>query len=166
MNRNRWFFDTDFNDDGERIELISIGLVSLSGLQGYYAHSADYDPARCNLWVKQHVLPKVGHIKRVSRLEIRADILRLVGADPEFWAYFADYDWVVLCQLFGPMVDLPKGWPHFCLDLKQEMRRLGIKKEDIKFDAEDLNQHHALDDAKWNRRAFLWLQRNCPQFGW
>lgn len=40
-------------------------------------------------------------------------------AQPEFYAYFADYDWVVFCSLFGRMVDLPNGFPMYCKDLKQ-----------------------------------------------
>lgn len=38
---------------------------------------------------------------------------------PEFYAYYADYDWVVFCSLFGTMMDLPKGFPMYCRDLKQ-----------------------------------------------
>lgn len=38
---------------------------------------------------------------------------------PEFYAYFADYDWVVFCWLFGRMLDLPKNFPYYCRDLKQ-----------------------------------------------
>jgi len=37
----------------------------------------------------------------------------------EFYAYYADYDWVVFCWLFGKMIDLPKGFPMYCRDLKQ-----------------------------------------------
>lgn len=47
----------------------------------------------------------------------------------EFWAYFADYDWVVFCWLFGTMMDLPKGMPMYCKDLKQEMDILDLPKE-------------------------------------
>jgi hypothetical protein len=39
--------------------------------------------------------------------------------EPEFYAYYADYDWVVFCSLFGTMMDLPKGFPMYCRDLKQ-----------------------------------------------
>jgi hypothetical protein len=39
--------------------------------------------------------------------------------DVEFYGYFADYDWVVFCSLFGRMIDLPKGFPFYCRDLKQ-----------------------------------------------
>lgn len=40
---------------------------------------------------------------------------------PEFYAYYADYDWVVFCWLFGKMIDLPKGFPMYCKDLKQDL---------------------------------------------
>ena len=38
---------------------------------------------------------------------------------PQFYAYYADYDWVVFCWLFGSMIDLPKGFPMYCRDLQQ-----------------------------------------------
>lgn len=37
----------------------------------------------------------------------------------EFYGYFADYDWVAFCWLFGKMIDLPNGFPNYCHDLKQ-----------------------------------------------
>ena len=39
--------------------------------------------------------------------------------EPKFYAYYADYDWVVFCWLFGKMINLPKGFPMYCIDLKQ-----------------------------------------------
>jgi hypothetical protein len=44
--------------------------------------------------------------------------------DVQFYAYYADYDWVVFCQLFGKMIDLPNGFPRYCNDLKQELDRI------------------------------------------
>lgn len=41
----------------------------------------------------------------------------------KFYGYYADYDWVVFCWLFGKMIDLPKGFPKYCIDLKQELDR-------------------------------------------
>jgi len=38
---------------------------------------------------------------------------------PEFYGYYADYDWVVLSQLYGKMINLPKYFPMYCRDLKQ-----------------------------------------------
>lgn len=39
----------------------------------------------------------------------------------EFYGYFSDYDWVLFCSLFGKMINLPKGFPMYCIDLKQMM---------------------------------------------
>jgi hypothetical protein len=39
--------------------------------------------------------------------------------EPKFYGYFADYDWVAFCWLFDKMMDLPKGFPMYCIDLKQ-----------------------------------------------
>ncbi len=38
---------------------------------------------------------------------------------PQFYAYYADYDWVVFCWIFGRMMDLPEGFPMYCRDLQQ-----------------------------------------------
>jgi len=41
----------------------------------------------------------------------------------EFYGYYSDYDHVVLCWLFGKMINLPKGFPMYTIDLKQEFDR-------------------------------------------
>lgn len=70
----------------------------------------------------------------------------------EFYAYFADYDWVAFCWLFGKMIDLPNGFPMYCIDLKQEMDRLGFTKEWKKENCPDpAGEHNALIDARWNK---------------
>ena len=156
----RWFLDTEFNEDGETIELISIALVS-EKLEMYYAVSADFNEShirRTNPWVAQNVLPQLEGEERIPRAQIRDDIKDLVlfRDKPEFWGYFADYDWVVFCQLFGKMIDLPRGMPMYCNDLKQLMRERGIRKEDLP--SQDGQEHNALADARWVRKAWLWIQ--------
>ncbi len=47
--------------------------------------------------------------------------------NPEFYAYYADYDWVLFCSLFGRMMDLPKGFPMYCRDLKQTLDEIAMK---------------------------------------
>lgn len=91
---------------------------------------------------------------------------------PEFWAYYADYDWVVFAQLFGRMINLPENFPMYCRDLKQKMDevaensvskvlslegRLKFIKESKDYPKEE-NLHDALDDAKWNRKLFYFLE--------
>lgn len=57
----------------------------------------------------------------------------------EFYAYYADYDWVAFCWLFGKMMDLPKGFPMYCIDLKQEMDSIALKKGTNWFNGEEEN---------------------------
>lgn len=157
----RWFLDTEFHEDGRIIDLISIALVSEHG-DNYYAVSTDFDAAACSDWVKANVLPKLPPVASglwKPRQQIANEIreLTLANGKPEFWAYFADYDWVVLCQLYGRMIDLPEGFPMFCRDLKQEMSRLQIGKSELpKLE----NEHDALADARWVRDAYAWIQEN------
>lgn len=72
---------------------------------------------------------------------------------PEFWAYYADYDWVVFCQLFGTMMDLPKGFPFYCKDIKQLCDNLG----NPKLPEQGKGEHNALEDARWNKKAYEYL---------
>ena len=43
------------------------------------------------------------------------------GKPINFFAYYCNYDWVVFCWIFGKMIDLPDGFPMYCVDIKQIM---------------------------------------------
>lgn len=74
---------------------------------------------------------------------------------PEFYGYYADYDWVVFCWIFGNMMNLPKGFPMYCRDLKQMMDDKNLTKEWKKENCPDpIGEHDALVDAKWNLKLF------------
>lgn len=97
----------------------------------------------------------------------------------EFYGYYSDYDWVLFCSLFGRMIDLPKGFPMYCKDLKQELDNLSDRvygvpacirenrastKSDrleyikgLKGYPKQTNEHNALDDAKWNLELYKFL---------
>lgn len=49
-----------------------------------------------------------------------AKVAKIAGPT-EMWGWYADYDHVLLSQLFGTMIDLPKGMPMYTRDLKQEV---------------------------------------------
>ncbi len=72
--------------------------------------------------------------------------------NPEIWAYYAPYDWVVFCQLFGTMMDLPKHFPRFIMDLKQLSVLVGSPRHQKK------TGHNALADAYWNRDIYMFLR--------
>jgi hypothetical protein len=145
----RIWFDTEFIEDGQTIDLMSIGLVRADG-QTYYAEPEECDLSRAVPWVKENVIPKLTG-PRYPRAVIRDEIVAFCGDEPEFWAYYADYDWVSLCQLFGTMMELPKGWPMMCFDLKQ----LAVSRGNPQLLGRlDEDEHHALNDALWVKHAF------------
>ncbi len=156
----RWYLDTEFSERGHEhpVELISIGLVSSTG-ESYYAVSNEFDAESCNDWVKLNVLPRLPE-KRFwkRRSQIAKEVRRLIDnsrkADPalalDFWGYFSDYDWVVFCQLFGAMAAMPEGWPQYCNDIVQEMRRLHIPRKAL---PDNPGAHDALVDAWWTKQA-------------
>lgn len=165
----RWFFDTEFIDTGSIIEPISIGIVSEDGLRSYSACLEGKWEDRLPPWQIKHVLPHLPppELRKPSH-DVARDILRFISIEggvleeyqPEFWAYFASYDWVVLCQLVtngGRMVDLPKQWPKFACDLKMLMHLLHVPKKSLPPRPED-GKHDALSDARWARDAYLHLQ--------
>ncbi|HEX2299954.1 MAG TPA: polyadenylate-specific 3'-exoribonuclease AS, partial [Pseudonocardiaceae bacterium] len=120
----RFFYDCEFIEDGDTIELISIGVVDEQGRE-YYAVSTEFDPERAGEWVRSHVLPKLpppADPAWRSRAAIRDSLLEFLtgpGESVELWAWFAAYDHVVLCQLWGPMTALPPAIPRFTRELRQ-----------------------------------------------
>lgn len=158
----RYFLDTEFAETGGRecstIDLISIGIVAEDGRE-FYEESSEFNLQNCNKWVMENVITQLGpQEKRIPRKEIADRILRFINNDPEpeFWAYFASYDWVVLCWLWGDMISLPKHFPMFCMDLQQWWVQLGrpgaAKPRGPK------GEHNALADAHWNRSFHACLE--------
>lgn len=94
---------------------------------------------------------------------------------PEFYAYYADYDWVAFCWLFGRMIDLPKSFPMYCKDLKQifddkvssidKKTSVAVNKKRISNEIKShrdypkqVNEHNALADARWNFELYKFLE--------
>lgn len=152
MSKTRYYLDTEFIEAPGVLDLISIGIVCEDGRE-YYAVSCEFDRSRASQWVVDNVLPHLPpHGAWKSRATIAQEILAFVGATvPEFWAYYADYDWVAFCWLFGCMVDLPRRWPMFCMDLRQSMIERKIVKDALP--VQEGTEHHALADARWVRDA-------------
>jgi 3' exoribonuclease, RNase T-like len=150
----RIWFDTEFFDDGHHIQLISLGLVASDGRE-YYAENAAFKRAGATPWLQANVLPYLQAGTEKSTSQIAADLRHFVGtATPEFWAYFGEYDWIVLRQLFGDLMAWPAGWPLSHMNLEQWRLHLG----EPALPKQTHNVHHALADAKWLQQAWVHLQ--------
>lgn len=154
----RYWFDTEFIEAQDHLQLISIGLVSEDGRE-LYRESADVNWSKANPWVLANVKPLLSG-KTDSRRAIRDAVEAFVGDDesPEFWGYCSAYDWVLMCWLFGTMMELPYSFPYFCNDLAQLKRTI----EGEIIPSPD-GAHNALTDARWTRDAWAALvNRNPP----
>lgn len=153
----RVFFDTEFLEDGSTIKLISIGMVREDGATFYAETPNAQEIANSDEWLRKNVLPHLRWEQAETLIpELAERIREFVGPNPEFWAYYAAYDWVALCQLYGRMIDLPDGFPFYCRDLQQAIDLAGVGKPP----KQTAGEHDALADALWTRDAWLWLRDN------
>lgn len=175
----KWFYDTEFHENGKFIDFISIGMVSDDGRE-YYAVSNEFDTRAVarNEWLMKNVMNSIDHEQFIvhdfegkpavrdifvtdkaakSRLEIAADIFDLTvrheTVPPQFWAWFSAYDHVVLAQLWGKMIDLPKGMPMYTNDIRTLVDLAG----GIRVPSQTNGNHNALADARFNVVRYEYL---------
>ncbi|BDD82081.1 3'-5' exoribonuclease [Tsukamurella pulmonis] len=147
----KYFYDSEFIEDGTTIELVSIGIVGEDGRE-FYAVSTEFDPERAGPWVRANVLPKLPPPASKtwrSRAAIRDGVFEFLSAGPgdiELWAWVAAYDHVALCQLWGPMTALPRSMPRYTRELKQLWDERGRPA----LPAAPADAHDALADARHN----------------
>ena len=167
----KFFYDTEFLDNGETIQLISIGIVAEDGRE-YYAVNSDMpvDEIKRSDWLMENVMPSIPNLdlrarnrgalvggqarfilnysdscvkpRWVIRNEVR-DFL-LSGSTPELYAWYAAYDHVAYAQLFGPMVNLPAGLPMFTHDVRSLSAWAGVDM----LPKQAVGEHNALEDAR------------------
>ncbi len=151
----RYFYDTEFIEDGSTIELVSIGIVAEDGRE-FYAVSTEFDASRANEWVREnvlHKLPRASHPAWKPLRQIREEAHAFLTAGhgtPELWAWVGAYDHVVFAQLWGDMAGLPKDLPRYTRELKQYWQMAGRPRLPKVPDG----NHDALVDARHNLRKF------------
>lgn len=205
----RYFIDSEFIDDGETIDLISIGIVADDGRE-YYAQSSQFNVHGANAWIWQNVFPhlsvcpytakpltilqvdvqdhsRIGkctsqfhlgdlgdYVTRQietgryqecpwrTREQIRDEIKAFCDpaqyGTPEFIGWCSSYDHVALCQLFGTMMDIPAGWPHYIKDLQQVLDKCSWTDDMLPQQEEGL--HNALADACHLKKLWGFVVRN------
>jgi len=167
----RIYYDTEFLEDGETIELISIGMVAEDGRE-YYAVNRKMPIRRIrrNSWLMENVvpgLPRAYGERRMTQpkrwlydyasplskepIKIAGEVADFIRATPdvELWASYGAYDHVALAQLWGSMINLPDGIPMWTNDLQQEAARLGLTDADLPRQPD--GHHNALADARHNK---------------
>ncbi len=153
----KFFLDTEFLDTGREVHAISIGLVSEDG-QEYYAEFDDWPRHLATPWLNEFVVPQLSGIT-TPREKIGQELIDFCGYAPKFWAWFGAYDWVVMCQIFGRMLDVPKTWPHHVMDIHQLQLLLGIPRQALPIQTS--KGHRADDDARWNKWVYEFLTKEA-----
>lgn len=158
--RNEWFPDDFHRYFGKSNKQIAQEIIKF------------VNPVRDKLYLNASEAQLYRSIHNVK--DFGDELLLDEWAQPEFYGYYADYDWVLFCSLFETMMDLPKGFPMYCNDLKQTLdsrvRAIcsagngllfedGIEsvKSNHKFPAQT-NEHDALEDARWVKKLYEFLQ--------
>jgi hypothetical protein len=170
-------YDTEFIEDGRTIDLISIGMVAEDGRELYLVNGNQLIISRAyeHVWLRANVIPSlpvrasgIGAFWEwdkvhpdwlaINRRETIAASVRdfiLAVPDPQLWADYCAYDHVVLCQLWGSMIDLPEGIPMWTHDLRQEAERLGNPELPP---LPGVTEHNALSDAREVAFRLRWLR--------
>lgn len=189
----RYFLDTEFVEDGQVIDLLSIGIICNDGTE-LYLQSAAFSPERVreNPWVMKHVVPHLTLCPHVqvrgthtvfvdqaiharhgqcvdhqrgylpacpwrSRDQLAMEVARFIDGRPEaIYGWCAGYDFVALCQLFGTMMELPPGWPHYLRDLQYLLDVAELT--DAQLPPQPGAAHHALEDARYIRQLVTMLE--------
>lgn len=161
------FYDTEFIENGQTIDLISIGMVAEDGRELYLVNrEVSLDRIATHDWLVSNVVPSLPlsrdehgvltwntlhsdwqHATNKAGIAHLVKRFVLAEPDPQLWAWYGAYDHVALCQLFGTMMYLPSGFPMWTNDLKQECVRLG----DPNLPEQPDGVHNALADARHNK---------------
>ncbi|WP_297003926.1 polyadenylate-specific 3'-exoribonuclease AS [uncultured Corynebacterium sp.] len=156
----RYFYDTEFIEDGRTIDLVSIGVVAEDGRE-FYAVSSDFNERRAGDWVRRNVLPQLpprSDPAWMPRSVLRERLYGFLLPDhtpgdrlpaslrPEMWAWLGAYDHVAFAQLWGDMTGLPRELPRFPHELRQLWEDAGRPQ----LPEEPANAHDALADARFN----------------
>lgn len=95
----------------------------------------------------------------------------IVDTPIEFYGYYSDYDWVLFCSLFGRMIDLPKDFPMYCIDLKQTldeklMKQYPINNTSVTLLNSTLNARYVIEirALKTLKEKLNYVKKYCPTY--
>lgn len=163
MVQQRYWYDWEFDENGQTIKPISLGMVSEDGRELYLINETYFEQWRRKLvspnqWVIDNVLNKIPGEDRAVFGQPLSNFKHLVlnfisdhnrylnREDIELWGHFASYDHVCLAQLWGRMIDLPKPIPMYTND---DMTIRGLQEPPTR--PSNLLEHNSLHDARYQK---------------
>lgn len=164
----KYFYDSEFLEDGKTIDLISIAFVAEDGRE-YYAVNADADWERIDgdEWLRDNVVAQLPEYPNrwKPKAQIAAEVLEFLTTEkgiPELWAWYSAYDHVVYAQLWGKMIHLPHGLPMHTNELKTLLHEKMPRVQDRNgFPAQADGLHDALADARHVKVRYDWIMEQA-----
>ncbi len=167
----RVFFDSEFTGLRQDTTLISIGLVAEDGSM-FYAEFTDYDKNQVFDWLQENVIDNLwlsnpdqarpeycnedSHLTTClgDKEKVSLALLQWLSQwdQVEMWADIIPFDWVLLCDLLGGILNFPQNLSYICYDICTLLKMKGY--EPMTTNREDFvgftgveNKHNALYDA-------------------
>ena len=184
------YYDTEFIDDGYTIEPISIGMITDDGSSLYRICASQETLQRASSipWLYENVVTNLPVVLRrkgdtvvpvidpehpdfanlASLGDTATDVAEFILSQPKprLWADYGAYDHVLLAQLFGPMIEMPKGIPWFTHDLRTLMEFAGVTHKELpklEIPATGGRPHNALFDAMELQLRYRWIYNHCAE---
>lgn len=206
MNQSKHiFFDTEFTGLHQNTTLISVGFISDCG-KTFYAEFNDYDKKQVDDWIANKVIAKLhltpdncinqSSLFTEHHIAIQGSSFD-IGLKLKDWLKsftetneknkiimvgdVCQYDWVLICELFGGSMSLPANVYYAPYDIASDFYKIGdvdVDRHDFVYErtkkineklsqtdelmlrkqAEDKLKHNALHDAILTKKCFEKLQ--------
>jgi len=189
----KYWYDTEFLENGHTINLISIGIVAEDGRE-YYAINKNMLWMRIlrHKWLRENVVPflptcdvsaiyphrtpgvltldvRDPHVKAKTVIAREIESFLTVDGEPELWAWYGAYDHVALMQLWGPMIKKPENIPMYTNDLRQVVHMYGLDNPSVSepipsMPGSENKAHHALHDARELKWRYNYVRSETVPF--
>ena len=135
-------------------DLISIAIVCEDGRQ-YSALNMDYfQPHSYNLSYRKSKNKMAGEIIAFVKNE---------SSYPQFYSWVANYDWVLLCSIFGGKEYIPNCFPEYCYNVQQDFDVLQYKSPALQGIMDEKDESifgsHSVEIAEWTKRMYLTIEK-------
>lgn len=149
------FFDTELSDLEPGCRLISIGLVSERGHEFYAELSDTYQPNQCSAFVQTEVLPLLeGGSAQLTWKHLQSHLrnwIEALGQPVTLACDSLSWDWPWIPKLFPSSAE----WPHNLAPRPEHLKQGDEFSQAVEECLLSGRRHHALDDARANRAAWM-----------